>query len=111
MAYNSEELIEKLGIIKRLKSVSDKTIENAYKSYFDNDGFLKNTSFATVTKESAMRVATVYACVRVISEGVASLPLHVYRRTKKLAEKKKLSIITYIKSFILHQTPNLQVSI
>ena len=33
-----------------------------------------------VTPESAMRVATVYACVRIISGAVANLPLSVMRR-------------------------------
>lgn len=35
---------------------------------------------AAVTAESAMRVATVYGCVRLISGAVATLPIHVKRR-------------------------------
>lgn len=34
----------------------------------------------TVTPNSAMRVAAVYACVRIISGAVATLPLHIKRR-------------------------------
>lgn len=34
----------------------------------------------TVTPDSAMRVAAVYACVRIISGAVATLPLHIKRR-------------------------------
>lgn len=34
-----------------------------------------------VTPESAMRVTAVYACVALIAETLAALPLHVYRRT------------------------------
>ncbi|WP_416193531.1 phage portal protein [Nitrobacter sp. TKz-YC01] len=37
-------------------------------------------SGATVTPDSAMRVAAVYACVRIISGAVATLPLHIKRR-------------------------------
>jgi HK97 family phage portal protein len=37
-------------------------------------------SGAAVTPNSAMRVAAVYACVRIISGAVATLPLHVKRR-------------------------------
>lgn len=37
-------------------------------------------SGATVTPNSAMRVAAVYACVRIISGAVATLPLHIKRR-------------------------------
>ena len=34
-----------------------------------------------VTEESAMQVSTVWACVRLLSETVASLPVYVYRET------------------------------
>jgi phage portal protein BeeE len=34
-----------------------------------------------VTTSNALRVADAYACVRVLADGVASLPLHAYRRT------------------------------
>ena len=37
-------------------------------------------SGSTVTPNSAMRVAAVYACVRIISGAVATLPLHIKRR-------------------------------
>ena len=35
----------------------------------------------TVTPETAIKLSTVYACVRVIAETVASLPLNVFERT------------------------------
>lgn len=35
---------------------------------------------STVTPDSAMRVTAVYACVSLIAETLAALPLHVYRR-------------------------------
>jgi len=35
----------------------------------------------SVTPQSAMRVTAVYACVSLISETIAALPLHVYKRT------------------------------
>ena len=39
-----------------------------------------SSSGRVVTPDSAMRVAAVYACVRIISGAVATLPLHVKRR-------------------------------
>lgn len=39
-------------------------------------------SGAAVSPDSAMRVATVYACVRVLAEDIAAMPLILYRRTK-----------------------------
>jgi HK97 family phage portal protein len=37
------------------------------------------SSGATVTAETAMRVADAYACVRALSDAAASLPVHIYR--------------------------------
>jgi len=37
---------------------------------------------ASITPESAMRVSAVYACVSLIAETLAALPLHVYRERK-----------------------------
>ena len=56
-----------------------------------------------VSPESAMRVATVYACVRVIAETIASLPLVIYRTLpdggKELANNHPLFRV-------LHDKPN-----
>jgi HK97 family phage portal protein len=38
-------------------------------------------SGATVTAETAMRAAAVYACVRILSHTIGMLPLRLYRRT------------------------------
>lgn len=38
-----------------------------------------SASGATVNERTAMRTTAVYACVRIIAETVASLPLHTYR--------------------------------
>lgn len=44
------------------------------------DGEGASSSGASVTPATAMRVAAVYACVRIISGAVATLPLHIMRR-------------------------------
>jgi HK97 family phage portal protein len=57
---------------------------------------------ANVTVSNAMRVSAVYACVRVISESVASLPLILYRRqgrARRRADEHPLYAI-------LHDEPN-----
>ena len=45
--------------------------------------FLMGTSSSgkRVNERSAMQMTAVYSCVRILSEAVASLPLHVYERT------------------------------
>lgn len=57
---------------------------------------------AAVNAESSMRVAAVYGCVRVISETVGSLPLHIYRRTAG----GKIRAVDHPLYRLLHDTPN-----
>ena len=42
-----------------------------------------------VDEKSAMQISTVYACVRLLAETVAGLPLHLYRYTDKGNGKEK----------------------
>jgi phage portal protein BeeE len=44
-------------------------------------------SGASVTPNTAMRVAAVYACVRIISGAVATLPLHIKKRVDERTRK------------------------
>jgi HK97 family phage portal protein len=55
-----------------------------------------------VTAENALQISSVYACVRLLSETIASLPLYVYSKEKKgknAAEDHNLF-------YILHDKPN-----
>ncbi len=42
-----------------------------------------------VDEKSAMQIATVYACIRLLAETVAGLPLHLYRFTDDLEKGKE----------------------
>lgn len=55
-----------------------------------------------VSVESSLRMTAVFACVRVLSEGVAGLPLHVYRRNGEGREKA----VDHPLYYLLHQEPN-----
>ena len=44
-----------------------------------------------VDEKSAMQIATVYACVRLLAETVAGLPLHLYRYTDKEGRGKEMA--------------------
>lgn len=63
----------------------------------------KSVAGATVSPESAMAISTVRACVRVLAEGVAMLPLNVYRELpaggKERAKDLRLDRL-------LHRAPN-----
>lgn len=59
-------------------------------------GSSESRSGQTITAETAMRVTAVFACVRVLAEGVAMLPLHTYERLpngKRLAPAHPLSLL------------------
>lgn len=55
---------------------------STYHSWYSGDNILDKNSASgiIVSHESAMTITTVMACVRILSESVASLPLIVYRR-------------------------------
>ncbi|SDY45092.1 phage portal protein, HK97 family [Tindallia californiensis] len=55
-----------------------------------------------VDERTAMQTSAVYACVRILSETIASLPLHIYIRTEK-GKEKALDHPLYS---ILHDAPN-----
>jgi HK97 family phage portal protein len=64
--------------------------------------FAPSSSGKQVTEKNAMQSAAVYACVRVISETVASLPLHLYRHVEEGKRRDTLHPLY----FLLHDSPN-----
>ncbi len=65
------------------------------------------TSGKAVNERSAMQMTAVYACVRILSEAVASLPLHLYRYNDTGGKEKALAHPLY---GILHDEPNPEMS-
>ena len=61
----------------------------------------------TVTERSAMQMTAVYACVRILSEAVAGLPLHLYRYNDSGGKEKALDHPLYL---LLHDEPNPEMS-
>jgi len=53
-------------------------------------GGQKTTSNIKVNSETALQVNAVYACVRLLAESVARLPLDLYKRKGKV---KSLSVV------------------
>ena len=56
-----------------------------------------------VNERSAMQMTAVYSCVRILSEAVASLPLHVYKYNNEGGKEKTVDHPLY---FLLHDEPN-----
>lgn len=60
----------------------------------------------SVTPDSAMRVTAVYACVSLIAETLAALPLHVYRKeTDANGREKRVRLTDHPLYRIVHEMP------
>ena len=57
----------------------------------------------SVNERSAMQLTAVYACVRILAEGIAGLPLHLYKCGKNGSREKAVDHPLY---FLLHDEPN-----
>lgn len=66
-------------------------------------GFAPSISGHTVTPETALSVSAVYACVLILAESVASLPMSVYRR---LPDGGKEVAANHRVHTLLHVAPN-----
>lgn len=98
-------IFERLGLVKprdapgRLPDIQDNVRDSGTVFTFG-----RADSGEQVDEKSAMQIATVYACVRLLAESVAQLPLHLYRYTdngtgKEMAAEHPLYPI-------LHRQPN-----
>lgn len=67
--------------------------------------FFMGTSAAgkSVNERSAMQMTAVYACVRILSESIAGLPLHMYRYEENGSKTKAVEHPLY---HLLHDEPN-----
>ncbi|MHB1455013.1 MAG: phage portal protein [Saccharofermentanales bacterium] len=91
-----------MNVFERFFKARDKPVKNlnpgsAYSFFFGG-----TTSGKTVNERTAMQTTAVYACVRILAETIASLPLHTYRYTDK-GKDKALDHPLYR---LLHSEPN-----
>ena len=91
-----------MGILKGLFRTRDaptkRTSGSAYSFFMGN-----STSGKRVNERSAMQMTAVYSCVRILSEAVASLPLHFYKYDENGSKVKATEHPLYI---LLHDEPN-----
>ena len=62
------------GLFRSRDKPQNRTAGSGYSFFFGG-----TTSGKAVTERSAMQMTAVYACVRILSEAIAGLPLHLYR--------------------------------
>ena len=91
-----------MNIFKYLFHSRDKP-KNYLPSGAYNVLFGGTSSGKNVNERTAMRVTAVYSCVRILSEAIASLPLHLYKQIDKGGKEKAINHPLYK---LLHDEPN-----
>ena len=82
----------------RDKPIKDRTSGSAYTFLMGGSTAGKN-----VNERSAMQMTAVYACVRILSEAIAGLPLHMYHYKDDGGKEKAFDHNLY---HLLHDEPN-----
>ena len=77
---------------------SNRAADAGYRFFFG-----QSSAGTNVTERSAMQMMAVYACVRVLAESIASLPLHIFRRGNDGNHEKAEEHPLF---FLLHDEPN-----
>ena len=90
------------GLFKSRDKPRNRTVGSGYTFLMGG-----TTSGKTVTERSAMQMTAVYACVRILSEAIAGLPLHLYRYKPDGGKEKAIDHPLYL---ILHDEPNPEMS-
>lgn len=73
-----------MGIVSSLKNISVSSAhpkDPAISRWFGNSN--SSSAGINVTPDTAKQIIALYACVRIISENVSMLPIHLYRKTTK----------------------------
>lgn len=95
-----------VGLLKRLFGIRDKPKNSMVGSVF-RPFFGSSSAGKMVTERSAMQMTAVYACVRILAESIAGLPLHVYRYNSTGGKEKATEHPLF---FLLHDEPNLEMT-
>ena len=99
----ARQLLSGLRLIKRASPENPSTrLSNPDAWLVEWAGGGKSSAGIAVTPTRALGVATAYACVRVIAEAIATLPLHVYRRS----EGRREPADDHPHAFLLSESPN-----
>lgn len=86
------------GLFRARDAPKNRTSGSAYSFFMGG-----STSGKRVNERSAMQMTAVYSCVRILSEAVAGLPLHLYKYTDSGRREKAVEHPLY---FLLHDEPN-----
>jgi HK97 family phage portal protein len=91
-----------MGLFKNVFKARDKP-KDLFNDNRHNFFFGRTTSGKVVNERTAMQTTAVYACVRILSESVAGLPIHVYRHRTDGSKERYTQHPLY---YLLHNEPN-----
>ena len=97
-------IFEKLGLAKPRDVPRFPDIQDNVRDSGTIFTFGRADSGEQVDEKSAMQIATVYACVRLLAESVAQLPLHLYRYTDSGTGKEMAT--DHSLYAVIHRQPN-----
>ena len=80
----------------------NRTVGSSYSFLFGG-----STSGKAVNERSSMQMTAVYACVRILAEAIAGLPLHLYRHGDDASKHKAKEHPLYT---LLHSEPNAEMT-
>lgn len=86
------------GLFRGRDAPTNRTAGSSYSFFMGSSSAGKN-----VNERSAMQMTAVYACVRILSEAIAGLPLHMYQYLEDGSKKKATEHPLY---HLLHDEPN-----
>ena len=90
------------GLFRSRDKPENRTVGSSYAFYLGSSSAGKS-----VTERSAMQMTAVYACVRILSEAIAGLPLHLYQYNENGGKEKAVDHPLYR---LLHDEPNPEMS-
>ena len=90
------------GLFRSRDKPRNSTSGSSYRFFYG-----QSSSGKCVTERSAMQMTAVYTCVRILSEAVAGLPLHLYKWGDSGSKEKAVDHPLY---FLLHDEPNKEMT-
>lgn len=90
------------GLFKSRAKPENRTTGSSYAFYLGG-----TSSGKAVNERTAMQMTTVYACVRILSEAIAGLPLHLYKYREDGGKEKATDHPLYC---LPHDEPNPEMS-
>ncbi len=87
-----------MSLFRGRDAPTNRTAGSSYSFFMGSSSAGKN-----VNERSAMQMTAVYACVRILSEAIAGLPLHMYQYQEDGSKVKALEHPLY---HLLHDEPN-----